>query len=135
MLTDERAGPPRLVLREPETLEGLIELAQRLLRRHPVAAKLIAGALVAEGRRFAATDEGRRWRSELAASELVRRGRLLWYVGGLDELIADTDETGAGVSDWLALVADALVRTDLEALLNRRLREGGGHATGLADRV
>jgi len=133
MLADERVGQPRLVLREPQTLEGLIELAQRLLERYPAAAKIMASALVVEGRRFAATDEGKRWCSALAASELVRRGRLLWYVGGLDELVADTDESGASVSDWLAQVAYALVRTDLEALLNRRLREGGGHATSLAE--
>ena len=106
-----------------------------MLERYPAAAKVIAGALVVEGRRFAATDEGKRWRSALAASELVRRGRLLWYVGGLDELVAERDETGAGVSDWIALMADALVRSDLEALLNQRLREGGVHATSLADRV
>ena len=82
MLTGEqgstRRGSPCV---KPETVKELIELAQRLLERYPAAAKVIAGALVVEGRRFAATDEGKRWRSALAASELVRRGRLLWYVG------------------------------------------------------
>jgi hypothetical protein len=128
MQADDRGGLPLLVLNEPDTLECFLDLAQSLVRRYPAMARAVATALVAEGRRFAGTDEGRQWRSVLADSELVRRGRMLWYVGGLDELVSDAGEPSALPSDWLKVAADALVRADLEALLSRRLREGDSNA-------
>lgn len=122
MQADSGGDLPVIVLEEPDTLEWLLDLVQVLVRSHPAAAQVIVKALVAEGRRFAGTPEGRQWRSALADSELVRRGRLLWYMSGYDDLVGETQEPDAVLSDWLALVADALLRTDLEALLSRRLR-------------
>jgi hypothetical protein len=122
MQADSSADLPMIVLEEPDTLEWLLELVETLVRSHPAAAQAIATALVAEGRRFARIPEGRQWRSALADSELVRRGRMLWYMSGFDDLVSESQEPDAVLSDWLALVADALMRTNLEALLSRRLR-------------
>jgi hypothetical protein len=124
MQANDIGGLPLLVLNEPDTLECFLDLAQSLARRYPAMTRAVATALVAEGRPFADTDEGRQWRSVLEDSELVRRGRMLWYVGGLDDLLADAQEPIALPSDWLKVAADALVHTDLEALLSRRLRKG-----------
>jgi hypothetical protein len=60
------------------TVEDLLRKAQLLLLRHPAAAQAAFSSLVAEGRRFAATPEGARWRDALAGSALVRRARLAW---------------------------------------------------------
>jgi plasmid stabilization system protein ParE len=117
-------GLPRLVVREQDTLERLVDQAHRLLRRDPAAARAVVRALVAEGRRFADTAEGRRWQARLASSDLVHRGRMAWHAWGFDELLDGQEEPGLLPSDWLALVADALARTDLEAMLGKRLREG-----------
>jgi hypothetical protein len=124
MRVDSDIDLPRLVLREPDLIEPLLELVQSLISRYPAGARTVLTTLVAEGRRFAATGEGQRWRSALPSSELFMRGRLLWYVGGFDQLVAEPDESSSVPSDWLALVAEALARTDLEALLSRRVREG-----------
>jgi hypothetical protein len=61
-------------------------------RKHPIAAQAIFRAFVAEGRAFAKTNEGRAWRDELARSELIRRGRVVWEVGTLN-LLEENDET------------------------------------------
>jgi hypothetical protein len=115
---------PRLVLREQDTLERLLRHAQRLRRRNPVIAGALLRALVAEGRRFASTSEGRRWQDRLASSDLISRGRLLWLAAGFDRLLDGGEEPAVVPSDWLLFAADALQGTDIEALLARRLREG-----------
>jgi hypothetical protein len=121
---DGGPDPPRLVLREQDTLEQLLRLVQRLLRRNPAVAGALARALVAEGRRFASTPEGRRWQARLTSSELISRGRLLWLAAGFDRLLDGGEEPAVLPSDWLLFAADALLGTDIEALLARRLREG-----------
>jgi len=124
LTSDHPTSLPRLVLREPDVIEPLLELVQSLIGRNPATARTVVTTLVAEGRRFAASGEGQRWRSALPSSELFLRGRLLWYVGGFDQLISEPDESSSVPTDFLAMVAEALTRTDLEALLSRRVREG-----------
>jgi hypothetical protein len=124
MQTDGRPGLPRLVLQEQDTLERLVRHAQRLLRRHPTAARTLVRALVAEGRTFSSTPEGQRWQALLASSDLISRGRLLWLAAGFDRLLEGGEEPAVLPSDWLMLAADTLLSTDIEALLIRRLREG-----------
>ena len=119
------SGPlPRLVLGDGatgETEEG--ELASRLfegrlaLWRHPRAVRSALNALIAEGRRFAHTDEVAKWKARLAGSDLVRRGRLLWEVYGFTA-DADGDE-GLLPSAWL----DAMVASTGHAETERLLME------------
>lgn len=132
MAADDQVGGPRLVLREQDTLERLLRHAHRMLRRNPAAVRTAVRALVAEGRRFAATPEGRQWQAALASSELVRRGRFVWSVCGFDRLV-DGAEQALTPTDWLAFVADVLLDTDLEAMLNRRLHNGDGHGVNPFD--
>ena len=77
------------------------------------AAQAAYRALVAEGRRYAETDEGRAWRARLDASETLRRLRPLWEAGTLNVL--DGAEGSAIPSAFIELVAQALSRADLEA--------------------
>lgn len=78
---------PRLSLRRPDDeLTAILREAQLLLLRHPLAAQALFRSVVAEGRRFARTEEGQRIGEQLADSELIRRGRVLWEVGTLQLL-------------------------------------------------
>jgi hypothetical protein len=78
---------PTLVLRRaPDALGTILRELALLVRRHPVAMQAACRALVAEGRRFVETPEGRAWHARLAGSELVRRGRILWEASALDLL-------------------------------------------------
>jgi hypothetical protein len=115
------APVPRIVLPagEPgdEALVALLREAQFLLLKHPIAAQAAFAALVAEGRRFAATPEGRAWHERLARAPLVRRGRVLWESSVLGLL----EETPAGLlpTALLDAVVGAAARDDLPALLAR----------------
>ncbi len=65
-------------------------------------------ALVEEGRRFATTPDGDRWRHVLAGASTAREGRALWTAAGLDQFLAGADR-GPGspramAEDLLALV-------------------------------
>ena len=53
-------GDPEHDARDAEMLE-LLSRAQHFLMSHPLMAQTAFSALVAEGRRFAATEEGNRW--------------------------------------------------------------------------
>jgi hypothetical protein len=87
MNDDAELPLPTLVLRrEPDDPGAILREVALLVRRHPVALQAACRALVAEGRRFVETPEGRSWQKRLAGSELVRRGRMLWEASSLDLL-------------------------------------------------
>jgi hypothetical protein len=70
---------------------------------------------VAEGRRFAETEEGRGWLEALSRSERVRRGRVLW------EMYAsrpDDREPDMTPSEWLSALLEALESPELEEVLD-----------------
>jgi hypothetical protein len=103
---------PRLVLRDDDVLARRLREGQRLLQSSPELACAIAQACVAEGRRFARTPEGARWKDTLSRSELMQRGRLIWQAYGLDALANGEPEL-----DWLGLLVAQFASADLEALL------------------
>ena len=83
---------PTLALEVPaDPLADLFHSASLLVLKHPVAAQAAFFALITEGRRFAATPEGQRWRTALASSEFVRRGRALWETSLLNLLEDDAE--------------------------------------------
>ena len=91
-MSNDSDPTPRVVLRDPEDdLSALLRWGQLLLIQYPVAAQALFHSFVAEGRAFAETAEGRRWQEELAGSELIRRGRVVWEVGTLNLLEEDPD--------------------------------------------
>lgn len=77
-MTRPETDVPRLDLRDPQPQEvESVRRLQRVLMTHPVAAQAAFSALVAEGRRFAETEEGRVWRERLVQSALLRKVRLV----------------------------------------------------------
>jgi hypothetical protein len=112
------ATTPRVIVRDREDeLSSLLRQAQLLLVKYPAAAQALFRAFVTEGRRFGATPEGRRWHDELAGSELVRRGRVVWEVGTLN-LLEENEETVLPSKLLDAIVYTAGVEA-LEPLLSR----------------
>jgi len=126
-LLGERMLPP-VAPREVGAAEGsgeseqveLLRRLQVLLLQHPLSAQAAFTALLAEGRRFAATPEGAAWKSALAGSELVRNGRLLWDVLSLNLL--EEEESTVVPSSYLEALFRAASSPDLEGLM-RRLRD------------
>lgn len=85
-------GLPELRLRAAEAeLDELLADAQAVVLTHPVAAQAVYAALVAEGRRVAATPEGQALRDRLERSALARRFGEAWEVGTLNALHADAE--------------------------------------------
>ena len=98
-----RGGLPTLALRAAEDeLEPLLREAQLAILKHPVAAQAVYAALVAEGRRHAATAEGQELRRRLAASGLARRVREAVDLATLHAL--EPDPEGPYPSDYADLL-------------------------------
>ena len=85
-------GLPTVYLPSPETALQVLRRLQGVVLKHPVAAKAAFDALIAEGRAFAQTPEGKEWHDKLAASELLHRARLVLDFPGLSILERDSPE-------------------------------------------
>lgn len=94
------------------------------LLRHPVAAKAIVAALVAEGRKFAATPEGGALQQRLTASRRVRRATVLWRSVTLGLL--DCDDGDALPRMYLDTLLQLVDSAQLEETLARLVAELGG---------
>lgn len=114
---------PRIELRDPTPIEldRLREL-QCMLLKHPVACQAAFTALLAEGRRFAETAEGRAWRDRLAHSPLLHRVRLAFDLSTLGML----EEHGGSVlpSSYLDALFMVAGGGDTDAVLNRLFWSG-----------
>jgi hypothetical protein len=107
---------PKLVLRSADDpLVDVLRRASRLVLQHPIAAQAAFAALVAEGRRFAGTPDGSRWKAALAGSELVRGARVVWESSVLNVLEDDPDTLLPSVI--VDAIVEAASRADLPGLL------------------
>lgn len=122
------AKPEQPAADEDADLLKLLRTGQMLLVKYPVAARAAVRAFVAEGRRFAETEEGQKVRASLADSPAIRRGRLVWEGCSLNML----EEEGAVLlpSVLLEAVMAAAASNRLEALLSQLFAEGGVDARG-----
>lgn len=102
---------------------------QALFIEHPLAAQAAFSALIAEGRRFAATPDGAAWKSALASSDIVRQGRQVWDALALNLLEENTSTVLP--SAYLEAFFQAATSSGLDGVL-KRLRAaamGGDHGT------
>ncbi len=113
-----RAGLPRVVVREPGDSDARrLREIQLAILKHPVAAQAAFAALVAEGRRFAQTEEGATLMRRLTRSALLDRVRLAFETSTLWVLDADASETlPSAYLDALFQVASG---PELELVLDR----------------
>jgi hypothetical protein len=85
-------GLPTVFLFAPDNAVHVLRRLQALVLKHPVAAKAAFDALIAEGRAFAQTPDGKAWRDKLVGSELLHRARLIFDFPGLSMLERDNPE-------------------------------------------
>lgn len=111
--------PAVLEIPEDDAVESLLGVVHGLIIRHPAAAQALFRALVAEGRAFAATDEGAPWASRLRRSELVRQGRVVWDAVSLNAL-DDREETVLPTA-ILDAFTRAMASEDVHGILRRVL--------------
>jgi hypothetical protein len=128
---DEPPLPTLVLRRETDELGTILRDLALLVRRHPVAMQAACRALVAEGRRFVETPEGRAWHARLAGSELVRRGRILWEASALD-LLDDRGDARLPTAFVDALVGVLTSEEFLGRVMrapSRRISNGGSAPT------
>ena len=94
------------VLEAPDPVGDALSELQLAVLRHPVAAQAIFSALVAEGRSYAETEEGRAVAQTVAASDLAHRGRVVWDV-----------ITMSALTDGLNALPQRQLRADLDAVV------------------
>lgn len=80
-------------------------------------------AIVREGKRFARTPEGARWKAFLVDSPLVRNGRLVWSVSGLDFLLRSDDDTELTPSELWQQITTRLAGLEVEPFLTRLMQD------------
>lgn len=97
--------------------------AHAFLVEHPLAARALVSALAAEGRRFAATEDGAALRARLLGSRLIRRGSLLW--NSLTMGLIDGTEPSALPSAYIDRLVELGQHPDLERILNAMSSEEG----------
>ena len=101
-----------------DELSALLAELRWIVLKHPLAARAAVRALIAEGRKFAATEDGARWHRRLAGSELVRRGQVVWEAGTMNAL---DDGDGTLPTDLIDAFCYAATRRDLEPAVSRAL--------------
>ena len=116
-------GLPTVRLRDPtnEHTRILAALVGTSLR-HPVATQSAISALIAEGKRYAETDEGRVILERLRRSTLLPRARLVWEATTNVVISGDSPETLP--SQFIDAVFMAAANADLEPFLHRLMNEG-----------
>ncbi|WP_052507736.1 hypothetical protein [Sphingomonas hengshuiensis] len=90
-----------------DVLAFLVALAERQRGVPEALLGRMLGGLIAEGRRFAATPGGARWRALIARSELGSKGWMLWNLLEIDSLVSAAPEDG----DTPAALLEAVLRT------------------------
>ena len=118
MPPDAVQGMPRVELRDPSAFQvELLRGLQRALLTHPVAAQAIFTALLAEGRRFAGTQEGRLWIERLRSSALLQQVRHVFDLSTLNLL--EEEPAGTLPSGYLDALFMVAAGGEGDALLDR----------------
>jgi hypothetical protein len=104
----------------------LVELLGRLREvalSQPAVGHAITSFLVAEGRRFATTDDGARWLEVLRDSPEVERLRQIWEATTLN--VFDDESDAPGVPNaWVDLIADLASVGRVDRIVAALLLEG-----------
>lgn len=110
--------------RDMARLVDVLESARVSMLENPGAARALIEFLVAEGRRYAQSPDGRIWRNQLLGSPHLEYLRELWEAVTLD-LFDHIDEEDRVPTAWVDLLTDALSqRSDVETLLSSLRPDG-----------
>jgi hypothetical protein len=104
--------------------DGVVQLLRELQRMalvHPEAMRAIFAALMKEGRLFAQTADGARWKERVLRSRLLERGLLVWQTATL--WLSEEGGDGATPSALVDAVASAATSPERDVLLDRLFRQ------------
>ncbi len=87
------------VIDAPDPVGSALMELQLAILRHPVAAQAIFSSLVAEGRRYTESADGRALAAKVAKSDLAQRGRVVWDVLTMSALTDGDDVIPSVVLD------------------------------------
>jgi hypothetical protein len=111
-----------------EHVIALLRELQRAVLLHPEASRALFGALVREGRAFAQTADGARWKQRITRSQLVARALLVMQTATLFALEEDAaSATPSALVDAIAAAAQTPGRDALIERLLRGLDQGAEH--------
>jgi hypothetical protein len=111
---------------DDEQVIALLRELQRAVLLHPEAARSLFRAFAREGRAYAQTAHGARWKERVARSRLAARALLVMQTATLFAL--DEDAPGATPSALVDAVAAAAAIPGRDALIERLLRGVDGDA-------
>jgi hypothetical protein len=89
---DDDDALPTVRLSAPDSTADLLLRLQAMVLKHPAASQAVFRALVAEGRAFARTPEGKEWKRRLESSVLLHRARLILDLPGISMLESDSED-------------------------------------------
>ncbi|MEO5769713.1 MAG: hypothetical protein ABIS92_15275 [Polyangia bacterium] len=117
----DAAVPELAITDEDEVLLALLARIQTAMLMHPEAGVALFRGLAEEGRLFAQTAGGRRWRDRLCRSELLERALLVWQNVSL-WMTEDTSDSAAVPSGLVDAVATVAASSSRDVLLERLFR-------------
>lgn len=120
----DEALPELVISEQDDAIVALLRQIQRAVLAHPEAGQALFRALVAEGRLFAQTGEGRRWREKLDRSALIERAGLVWQNATL--WMNEEGGDGAIPSVMIDAVTAAGASPERDELLERLYRSLDG---------
>jgi hypothetical protein len=112
--------PLLAITNDDEHIVALLRTLQRAVLLHPEATRALFQSLVREGRLFAQTADGERWKQRIARSALVSRAQLVAQAASFWML--DDDQPGATPSGLVEAIASAASAPGRDELLERLLR-------------
>ncbi len=101
-----------------ERLLVVLTAIRRAVLSHPAEARAVVGLLVAEGRRYAATETGAQRYAAMADSAQVERLQVIWDKVSLNLLDDLVDDEAVPVA-WVDLVRDLAAGSGLDRLADR----------------
>jgi hypothetical protein len=127
------AGPPGVARTAPplpadlsddeSRLVALLGRVREAVLAQPAIGNAITSFLVAEGRRFATTDDGARWLGALRDAPEVERLRQIWEATTLN-VFDDEHDAGGVPNAWVDLVADLASIGRVDRIVAALLPEG-----------
>ncbi|HEY7371847.1 MAG TPA: hypothetical protein VIF57_06680 [Polyangia bacterium] len=117
--------PAVVVQDDDDVIVALLRKLQLIVLEHPEASRAAFSALVAEGRRFAQTESGARWRARLRGSALLNRAGLVWQTATMNLLDSDGTALPSSFIDAITMAASG---PDRDALLARLFGASTGEA-------
>ena len=122
-LVDRPPALPDDLTADERRLVEILHRARRAVVEQPALAHAITSFLVGEGRRYAETDEGRRWLDALRDAPEVERLRRIWEATTLNVLDDQHLERGVPPA-WVDLITDLTATGRVESIVTALRPEG-----------